>query len=112
MGDFEAVVRKTNDKLRQDPTRFLALPCEFGQHANFGDFIDEATPGAKELLANEIAAGDGRSDLALFDNNGVHRGGFVRSGHRFMLQCHFSSASKIAERRQGARAARAALQTA
>ncbi len=112
MGDFEAVVRKTNDKLRQDPTRFLALPCEFGQHANFGDFIDEATPGAKQLLANEIAAGDGRSDLALFDNNGVHRGGFVRSGHRFMLQCHFSSASKIAERRQGALAARAALQTA
>ncbi len=29
-----------------------------------------------------------------------------------MLQCHFSSASKIAERRQAALAARAALQTA
>ena len=111
MGDFEAMVRKTNDKLRQDPTRFLALPYEFGQHANFGDFIDENTPGASELLANEIAAADGRSDLALFDNNGVHRGGFVRSGHRFMLQCHFFPASKIAARRAGS-LARAALQTA
>ncbi|HEY5411123.1 MAG TPA: hypothetical protein VIJ94_10400, partial [Caulobacteraceae bacterium] len=112
MGDFEALVRKTNDKLRQQTVRFLALPPEFGQHANFGDYIDETTPGAAGLLAKEVALTDGRSDLALFDNHGVHRGGFVRSGHRFMLQCHFWHADRIIERRLGSAAANAALQTA
>ena len=95
MGDYEAVVRKTNDKLRQPPTHFLSLPPEFRQHANFGDYVDETTPGAAEMLDREVALADGRSDLVLFDNNAVHRGGFVRSGHRFMLQCHFSPAHKI-----------------
>ncbi len=112
MGDFEAVVRKTNDKLRQQKVKFFSLPYEFSQHAAFGDDIDETTPGAAELLAREAVSVGGRSDLALFDNNGVHRGGFVRSGHRFMLQCHFWHADRIIERRLGSAAASAALQTA
>lgn len=112
MGDFETYVRKTNDKLRQPMRRFLALPPEFGQHANFGDFIDVTTPGAAELLAREVAVTDGRSDLVLFDNNGVHRGGFVRSGHRFMLQCHFWRADKMARMKLGTAAARAELESA
>ena len=97
---FEAAVRKTNDKLRQRPQMLLALPREFGQHANFGDFIDETTPGAAELLAAERAVCDGRSDLVLFDNNGVHRGGLVRQGHRYILQCQFWHETKIARLRQ------------
>jgi len=110
MGDFEALVRKTNDRLRQPPVRFLALPPEFRQHASFGDYIDETTPGAAGLLADEVVVCDGGSDLILFDNNGVHRGGFVRSGHRFMLQCQFDSVARMAERHEGSAAARAALQ--
>ncbi len=55
---------------------------------------------------------DGRSDLVLFDNNGVHRGGFVRSGYRFMLQCHFWRADKIASMGLGTTAARAQLESA
>ena len=112
MGDFEAYVRKTNDKLRQPKSHFLALPPEFGQHANFGDFIDAATPGAAQLLAQEVAVADGHSDLVLFDNNGVHRGGFVRSGHRFMLQCQFWRADKLARMKLGVAAARAELENA
>jgi hypothetical protein len=112
MGDYETVVRKTNDKLRQQPAHFLSLPEEFRQHANFGDCINEATPGAAALLALETVLGDGRSDLVIFDNNAVHRGGFVRSGHRFMLQCHFSSAEKIESLKIGVAAARAALESA
>ena len=112
MNDFESAVRKTNDKLRQPRELFLALPEEFRQHCHFGDFIDETTPGAAGLLANEVVCTDGRSDLALFDNNGVHRGGFVRSGHRFMLQCQFWHAERMIERNTGVAAARAVLQPA
>jgi len=112
MGDFEASVRKTNDKLGQSAEHFLSLPPEFGQHANFGGYINETTPGAAELLAKEMALCDGRSDLALFDNSGVHRGGFVRSGARFMLQCQFWHADRMIERTLGSAAAKAALQSA
>ena len=89
MQPFEAAVRKTNDKLRHTPTILCALPPHFAQHANFGDYIDPAAPDAMRLLEDELAVCDGRSDLVLFDNNGVHRGGFVRDGHRYMLQCMF-----------------------
>ncbi len=112
MDHFEAAVRKTNDRLKQPAIRFLALPRKFGQHACFGDHIDETSPGAAELLDNELVVCDGRSDLVLFDNNGVHRGGFVRSGHRLMLQCQFGAADRMAERNEGSAAARSVLQTA
>lgn len=89
MPPFEAAVRKTNDKLRHSPTVLCALPPHFAQHANFGDYIDPAAPDVVGLLEKEFAVCDGRSDLVLFDNNGVHRGGFVRDGHRYMMQCTF-----------------------
>jgi len=94
MSPFEAAVRKTNDKLRHSPTVLCALPPQFAQHANFGDYIDPATPDAKRLLDQERLPCDGRSDLVLFDNNGAHRGGFVRDGYRYMLQCMFVRAPK------------------
>ena len=89
MQPYEASVRKTNDKLGHSLTALCALPEAFAQHANFGDYIDPATPGALTLLEQEAVVCDGRSDLVLFDNNGVHRGGFVREGSRYMLQCMF-----------------------
>ena len=92
MQPYEAAVRKTNDKLGHSLTALCALPDAYAQHANFGDYIDPATPEALALLEKEAVVCDGRSDLVLFDNNGVHRGGFVREGHRYMLQCVFGSA--------------------
>ncbi len=89
MGPFEAAVRKTNDKLRHSPVVLCALPSRFAQHANFGDYVDPAAPDVRRLLEREDAVCDGRSDVVLFDNNGVHRGGFVRDGYRYMLQCMF-----------------------
>ncbi len=90
MGPYEAAVRKTNDKLRHSLDVLCALPQDYAEHANFGDYIDPASPDALKLLANEVVVCDGRSDLVLFDNNGVHRGGMVRDGHRYMLQCMFN----------------------
>ncbi len=89
MSAYEAAVRKTNDKLGHGLDKLCALPPEYAQHANFGDFIDPASEGALRLLEREVVVCDGRSDLVLFDNNGVHRGGMVRQGHRYMLQCGF-----------------------
>ncbi len=89
MGPYEAAVRKTNDKLRHTPRELCALPPRFAQHANFGDYIDPANPQTLQLLEQERVVCDGGSDLVLFDNNGVHRGGFVADGHRYMLQCMF-----------------------
>lgn len=102
MGPFEAAVRKTNDKLKQRHRDLLTLPMELAQHANFGDYITEATPGAAALLEAERTVCDGRSDLVLFDNNGVHRGAIVREGRRVILQCHFWHESKIAGFRKAA----------
>ena len=88
--EFEAMVRKTNDKLKLSDAQFLSLPAPFRRHAYFGDFLDPLSEGARRLLDNEVAVCDGGSDLALFDNSGVHRGGFVRRGRRQILQCSFS----------------------
>lgn len=92
MQAYEAAVRKTNDKLRHQLVELCALPPEYAQHAIFGDHIDPESPGARALLEQEVLVCDGRSDLILFDNNGVHRGGMVRDGHRYMLQCVFGAA--------------------
>ena len=87
--EFELMVRKTNDKAKIYDELFLSLPAPFRMYTDFGDDMDPNGEAAAELLRNERAYGDGESDLILFDFNGVHRGGFVRQGHRYMLQCGF-----------------------
>jgi hypothetical protein len=94
MAPFEAAVRKTNDKMKVTTVALCALPQKYAQHANFGDYIDPTTPGARRLLDQEMVVCDGGSDLILFDNNGVHRGGMVREGARYLLQCMFVRASR------------------
>ncbi len=100
--DFELMVRKTNDRqgLHHDHL-FMALPEPFRMYTLFGDHIDPETETASRLLERERAYLSQDGDLILFDFNGVHRGGFVREGHRYMLQCHFERRTK-AERRTAA----------
>ncbi len=90
--DFETVVRKTNDTLKLPADQFLALPEEFRMHALFGPFLSGAEPQIEALLAQETAISGEAGDLILFDTNGVHRGGFVRSQDRRILQCLFQAA--------------------
>ena len=92
MQAYEAAVRKTNDKLRHQLVQLCALPPEYAQHAIFGDHVEADSAQARALLEQEVLVCDGGSDLVLFDNNGVHRGGMVRDGHRYMLQCGFETA--------------------
>ena len=90
--DYELVVRKTNDKAGIHNATFMALPRPFRMYTEFGDAMDPDSDQADRLLEKERTYGDGVADLILFDFNGVHRGGFVRSGWRYMLQCCFSAA--------------------
>ena len=89
---FETVVRKTNDTLKLPTAQFLALPDELRMHALFGPFLTGEEPESLRLLAREQAVCGGGADLIVFDNNGVHRGGFVRSGSRCIVQCLFEAA--------------------
>ncbi len=86
------MVRKTNDKEHIRDEMFLALPEPFRMITHFGDEMDPDSEAAQDLLRNERAYCDGESDLIMFDFNGVHRGGFVRKGYRYMLQCAFGAA--------------------
>lgn len=86
---FEFMVRKTNDGLKLPAEEFLGLPVEFRQHALFGDFIDQFDPAGLDLLGREVPLLSESGDVICFDNNGVHRGGFVQAGHRLMLQVNF-----------------------
>ncbi len=90
--DYELVVRKTNDKAGIHDAAFMALPPAFRMYTEFGDAMDPDSDQARALLEKERAYCDGVSDLVLFDFNGVHRGGFVRDGHRYILQCCFGPA--------------------
>lgn len=95
VGDFELMVRKVNDRQNIHGETFLALPEPFRMYTLFGDEIDPDSEAARGLLARERAYDDGKNDLILFDFNGVHRGGFVRQGHRYMIQCHFEKRTKV-----------------
>lgn len=89
---FETVVRKTNDTLKLPTAQFLALPEELRMHALFGPYLTGQEPQAAGLLERERAVCGGGADVILFDNNGVHRGGFVRSGSRRIMQVLFEAA--------------------
>ena len=92
--DFELMVRKTNDRQNIRDALFMALPPPFRMFTLFGDYIDPDGEAARRLLERERAYTSDDGDLILFDFNGVHRGGFVREGYRYMLQCHFERRSK------------------
>lgn len=61
---------------------FLALPPELRRRANFGvDLMDDASD-SKALQAREAMFCSEMGEMVLFDSDGVHRGGDVRSGSR------------------------------
>jgi hypothetical protein len=89
---FELIARKTNDTLKLPVPLFVSLPDAFRVHALFGPYLNGDEPEALAMLSKErVLCGPGK-DVVLFDNNGVHRGGFVRSGSRHIIQCLFEPA--------------------
>jgi hypothetical protein len=87
-GSDERIYRRAFDKsdlvVRSAKKRrmFLSLPEEMRVKAEFGGDMLPGSPEAEALLAEEFVATGPRGQLNLFDPEGVHRGGNVRSGER------------------------------
>jgi hypothetical protein len=92
VSDFELVVRKVNDSLKLPMHQFMSLPEELRKHALFGPYLTGAEEGVEQMMRREAILCAEAGSLILFDNNGVHRGGFVRSGRRRIIQCLFEAA--------------------
>lgn len=86
---FESVVRKTNDRIKLSAEEFLSLPEPFRKHTLLCYHLKVGTPDVDALIAQETAVTDELGNVILFDSDIIHRGGFVRSGERFILQCLF-----------------------
>ena len=85
-----ALKRKTKGLKLNYPEAVAIISAVALDGARAGKTIEEVAKDARSALTkNDVM--DGVADLILFDNNGVHRGGFVRKGRRFMMQCAFDS---------------------
>jgi hypothetical protein len=68
----------------------LLLPRALQGTSHFGDDVVDGTPLSEELLADEVLMTNDVGNCIVFDGNfGIHRGGLVRSGERFVFQVIF-----------------------
>lgn len=86
----ELAARKTNDHLRLSPKEFVSLPQPLQLHALFGEHMTRADRLVSSLLSDEVSVVGDAGTAILFDLDGIHRGGFIRTGERRLLQCNFS----------------------
>ena len=92
IGWLEGAARRANDRIDLSsctPERrrlFHALPRRFRRKAKFGNDLESDHPALARLLASERRFTSADGDLILFDDRGIHRGGLVEAGERFMLQ--------------------------
>ena len=79
--------RFANERYRRE---ILLLPRALQGSSHFGDDILDGTPLSEELLANEVRMTKDIGNCIVFDGNfGIHRGGLVRNGERFVFQVIF-----------------------
>ena len=69
---------------RQD---MLSLPREFWGTTHFGDDLLDGGEMSRELLEKEVAYTGPKGTMVLFDgSHGIHRGGLVQEGGRWVVQ--------------------------
>jgi hypothetical protein len=92
IGWLEGAARRANDRIDlsscapDNRRRFHALPKRFRRKAKFGNDLESDHPQVGRLLASERRFTSADGDLILFDDRGIHRGGMVETGERYMLQ--------------------------
>ncbi|HZP68460.1 MAG TPA: phytanoyl-CoA dioxygenase family protein [Pseudolabrys sp.] len=75
---------------------FLEQPTAFHGCSHFGEDILDDTPLSRDLLSKEVKLTRNQGNCIVFDGNyGIHRGGLVRSGERFVFQIIFSIAPPL-----------------
>jgi hypothetical protein len=81
----DRAIRKAVDEMGYAPGRdgtFLELPPHLRRRGNFGGDLLDDEPASQSLLSLEKTFCSDACDMVLFDSDGVHRGGDVRTGHR------------------------------
>jgi hypothetical protein len=92
IGWLEGAARRANDRVDLSsctPERrrlFHALPKRLRRKAKFGNDLEGDHPELARLLAAERRFTSADGDVILFDDRGIHRGGMVEVGERYMLQ--------------------------
>jgi hypothetical protein len=69
-----------------DRRKIVSLPRLLRKKAQFGNDMLDSDPYTKEFLAAEHKVFSIDSNIIVFDNSGVHRGGIVKKGSRAVLQ--------------------------
>ena len=87
MNEQELAIRKAVDDIGVGLVSSMLLPNILRQHTHFGDYNSMPNALVESCLQNEVAICSTGPQIVLFNSNGVHRGGFVKSGTRVVLQC-------------------------
>jgi hypothetical protein len=98
MGPIEYMVRTANDKSRLDKTDrdhrelFHALPGYLQKKTEIGNDLSGDDSEVKKLLDAEVKVTTADGNMILFDTDGIHRGGMVEEGERYILQVPLDNA--------------------
>ena len=90
-GFWDGMIRRANDYAGLSWTKrpyrelFHALPRPLQRKGAFGADIPNDSVYIKPILDNELCVTSKSGDGVLFDTDGIHRGGMVRSGRRLVV---------------------------
>src|SRR4051794_28304611 len=90
-GFWDGMIRRANDYAglswtkRQYRELFFALPRPLQRKGAFGADIPNDSVYVKPILENELCVTSANGNGVLFDPDGIHRGGMVRSGRRLAV---------------------------
>lgn len=85
--DYKLGYYRPRFKLPEWRDAFLALPPVLRGTTHFGDDLIDSSPVSKELLSQEAVFSGPPGSFLLFDGSkGIHRGGLVEEGERWVVQ--------------------------
>lgn len=91
MSKLDDLIAEANDHnglsatTRQARERFAALPGKLRQKGAFGNDLKDDDQLAREIREGLWSITAGKGSIVLFDTKGVHRGGMVVEGNRYVI---------------------------
>jgi hypothetical protein len=90
---FDDYTCETNDSSGFSSTsissriKFSMLPSWLRQKGSFGNDLIDNSLLSKSIIDSAWSITSGKGSIVLFDTKGIHRGGMVREGERYVLTC-------------------------
>ena len=90
---FDDYTCETNDSSGFSSTslasraKFAMLPNWLRQKGSFGNDLNDDSVLSKSIIDSAWSITANKGSIVLFDTKGIHRGGMVREGERFVLTC-------------------------